>query len=160
MILARKIKNGAWCEEKEIKKCKRKPITGADLHLNNVVRISLLSVNYAFTKCKISTFGNRHSWESQRHSITGNPHLVGLKTICKQHPALSHSKLFPTSLSTAPTDRTVTYASTSVTVKSEAQNQESVPKKHGSCSWCTNRFNIQFLKDGIWTIQQANQVGS
>ena len=58
LILARKIKNGAWCEEKEIKKCKRKPITGADLHLNNVVRIFLLSVNYAFTKCKISTFEN------------------------------------------------------------------------------------------------------
>ena len=59
--------------------------------------------------------------------MTGNPHLVGLKTICKQS-VFQHSVLFPTSLSAAPTNRTVKYASTSVTVKSEAQNQKSVPQ--------------------------------
>ena len=76
--------------------------------------------------------------------MTGNPHLVGLKTICKQS-VFQHSVLFPTSLSAAPTNRTVTYASTSVTVKSEAQNQKSVPQKHGSCSWCTNGLTWQLF---------------
>ena len=31
---------------------------------------------------------------------------------------------------------------------------------HGSCTRYINGFNIQFLDDGIWTTQQANQVGS